>query len=253
MKTFFKYIYNAILWLYALVSSTILMVITLIVFVLVYPFDPQRKVMHKMSLFWGLHYLWINPLWKIEYKCAANIDKKKSYVIISNHQSMIDICLVYKIPLIFKWVSKKEVFKMPFIGWLLKLHGDILIDRGDRQSTKKMFKEAESWVQKGCSISIFPEGTRSTDGKIAEFKEGAFMIAKLNKLPILPVVIEGSRDILPVKGAIVGFKATAKLHVLPEISAETVSSMKTKELSDMIHQILLDEHKKMVPERYLNS
>jgi 1-acyl-sn-glycerol-3-phosphate acyltransferase len=226
------------------------MIINLAVFAVTYPFDAKRKVIHAFSYYWGLHYLWYNPLWKMEYVCRANIDSKQPYVIVSNHQSMFDICLIYKIPLVFKWVSKKEVFKIPFVGWLLKLHGDIMIKRGTTQSTKEMMKKAGEWICKGCSIAIFPEGTRSLDGKIHGFKEGAFMIAKLNKLPVLPVVVEGTRKILSTGGILLGGCATARIHVLPEISAETVASLKTRDLSDMLHKMMLEEHKRMAPERY---
>jgi 1-acyl-sn-glycerol-3-phosphate acyltransferase len=145
------------------------------------------------------------------------------------------------------------VFRIPFVGWLLKLHGDIMIKRGTTQSTKEMLKKAEQWINKGCSIAIFPEGTRSIDGKIHRFKEGAFMVAKLNKLPVLPVVVEGTRKILPTGSVVVGGCATVRVHVLPEISAETVASLKTRDLSDMLNRIMLDEHKRMVPERYAEN
>jgi 1-acyl-sn-glycerol-3-phosphate acyltransferase len=250
MRTVLKYVYNGVMWLTFIIDSVILMIINLIVFAVTYPFDPRRKIIHAFSYYWGLHYLWFNPLWKIEYVCRANIDTKKSYVIVSNHQSMFDICVMYKIPLVFKWVSKKEVFKIPFVGWLLKLHGDIMIKRGTTQSAKEMLVKAAEWINKGCSISIFPEGTRSTDGKIHSFKEGAFMIAKLNKLPVIPVVIEGTRKMLPPKSGILGGCATVKMHVLPEISAETVGSLKIRDLSDMLNAMMRDEHKRMVAERY---
>jgi 1-acyl-sn-glycerol-3-phosphate acyltransferase len=250
MRTVIKYIYNIIIWLIFLIDAIVLMIINLAVFAVTYPFDTKRKVIHAFSYYWGLHYLWYNPLWKTEYICRANINTRQSYVIVGNHQSMFDICVMYKIPLVFKWVSKKEVFKIPFVGWLLKLHGDIMIKRGTTQSTKEMMKKAEEWIRKGCSIAIFPEGTRSVDGRIHSFKEGAFMIAKLNRLPVLPVVIEGTRKILPTGGALLGGCATARIHVLPEISAETVVSMKTRDLSDMLNKMMLEEHRRMAPERY---
>ncbi|MDR1338857.1 MAG: 1-acyl-sn-glycerol-3-phosphate acyltransferase [Prevotellaceae bacterium] len=250
MKIIIWYVYNIVFWLLSIIEAIVLMIINLIVFALTYPFDPKRKVIHAFSLYWGLHYLWFNPLWKIIYVCRANIDPKQPYIIVSNHQSMFDICLMYKIPLVFKWVSKKEVFRMPFVGWLLKLHGDIMINRGTRQSAREMLEKAGKWASKGCSISIFPEGTRSADGRIQGFKEGAFMIAKLNRLPVLPVVIEGTRNILPPGRMLFGGCATARLHVLPEISAETVASLKIRDLSDMLHRMMLEEHKRMAPERY---
>ncbi|MDR1898200.1 MAG: 1-acyl-sn-glycerol-3-phosphate acyltransferase [Prevotellaceae bacterium] len=245
MRTVLKYIYNTVLWTLFIIDAVILMVINAVVFVITYPFDTKRRIIHAFSLYWGLHYFWVNPLWRIEYVCKANIDTRKSYVIVSNHQSMFDICLIYKIPLVFKWVSKKEVLKIPFVGWLLKFHGDILIERGGSQSAKEMFKKAEQWVNKGCSISIFPEGTRSKDGEIHPFKEGAFMIAKMNKLPVLPVIVEGTNKVFPPGGFLFGGCAKGKIHVLQEISAETVASMKTRDLSNMIYQIMKEEHKKL--------
>jgi 1-acyl-sn-glycerol-3-phosphate acyltransferase len=250
MRSIIKYVYNIAIWSTFVVDAVILMIINLIVFALTYPFDSKRKVIHAFSYYWGLHYLWVNPFWKMEYECRANINPKKSYIIVGNHQSMFDICVMYKIPLVFKWVSKKEVFKIPFVGWLLKLHGDILIRRGTTQSTKEMLKKAEEWINKGCSISIFPEGTRSDDGKIHDFKEGAFMIAKLNKLPVLPVVVEGTRKVLPPGSAVLGGCATVRIHVLPEVPAETVASLKMRDLSAMLNKMMLDEHKRMAPEKY---
>jgi 1-acyl-sn-glycerol-3-phosphate acyltransferase len=232
------------------IDAIVLMIINLVAFAITYPFDKQRKIIHAFSYYWGLHYLWVNPLWTIDYECRATIDPNKSYVIVGNHQSMFDICVMYKIPLVFKWVSKQELFRMPFVGWLLKLHGDIMIRRGTRQSTKEMLTKAEAWVNKGCSISIFPEGTRSIDGRIHSFKEGAFLIAKLNRLPILPVIVEGSRKILPPKSGLFGGCAIVRIRVLPEISAEKVASLKIRDLSDLLNSIMLDEHRRLAPERY---
>ena len=250
MRIILKIAYSTVVWIFFVIDATALMIIALLLFVITYPFDPKRKALHVFSRFWGLHYFRINPLWKVKHKCDATTDKNQPYVIVSNHQSMFDICIMYKIRLDFKWVSKIEVFKMPFVGWLLKMHGDILVNRGDRSSAKNMLNQARSWIDKGCSITVFPEGTRSGTGRVNRFKEGAFMIAKLNKLPVLPVVIEGTGDMLPPRGAIFGGKATAKIHVLPVIPAETVSNMKTKDLSDLLYNVISEEHKRMAPHKY---
>lgn len=237
--------YNFIYWTLAMIDAFVLMIINLIVFAITLPFDRQRKIIHLMSCYWGLHYIWYNPLWKMRYRCEAQIDPKKPYVIASNHQSMLDISLIYKIPLVFKWISKREVFRIPFIGWMLKLHGDILINRGDTKSTKKMLREAEKWVQRGCSIAVFPEGTRSHDGQIQEFKEGAFLIAKMNRLPILPVAIHGTRDLLPAGSARFRGRAKCIIHVLPAISAETVAATKTRDLSEMVRKMIVEKVKEL--------
>lgn len=250
MKNFLKILYSSIWWTFALLDACVLIIFAFLIFVVAYPFDPKRKAEHLFSRFWALHYFWFNPLWRIKYVCKTEIDRNKSYVMVCNHQSMLDICLTYKIPLIFKWVSKEEIFRMPFVGWMLKMHGDISIKRGDGQSAREMIKQASAWFQKGCSVSIFPEGTRSDDGKIHDFKEGAFMMAKICKMPILPVVVEGTARMFPPRNFDIGGCATAQIHVLPEIDAATVASMKIRDLSDMLYDMMLAEHKKMAPEKY---
>ena len=250
MKVVLKTVYNAAVWICFVTDAVILIIIAFLIFAAAYPFDPKRKAIHAFSGFWGLHYFRLNPLWKAKYECDAVTDKNQPYIIVSNHQSMFDICIMYKIRLVFKWVSKAEVFNMPFVGWLLKMHGDILINRGDRSGTKNMLNKARSWIEKNCSICLFPEGTRSSTGRVNPFKEGAFMIAKLNKLPVLPVVIEGTCDMLPPRGATFGGKATARIRVLPVIPAETVSNMTTKDLSNLLYNIISEEHKRMAPDKY---
>ena len=250
MRKFLKIPYCTIWWAWAFFDACILIILAFLIFVAAYPFDPKRKAEHIFSRFWALHFFWFNPFWRIKYVCKAEIDRNKTYVIVCNHQSMFDICLMYKLPLIFKWVSKEEIFRMPFVGWMLKMHGDILIKRGDGQSARDMLKQSSAWFEKGCSVSIFPEGTRSDDGKIHDFKEGAFMMAKLCKMPIIPVVVEGTARMFPPRNFRIGGCATAQIHVLPVIDAATVASMKTRDLSNMLHDMMLSEHIKMSPEKY---
>lgn len=250
MKLIIKYLYSVLLWILIFFEGILLLVLITLIFIIAFPFDPKRKAVHLFSRFWGLHYFWIHPFWTIRYHNSTTIDTTKAYVIVCNHQSMFDIFALYRLPLLFKWVSKAEALKIPFIGPLLYLHGDILIKRGDSQSTREMFKKSENWIHKICSISIFPEGTRSKTGKIQDFKAGAFMIAKQNNLPILPVVIEGTRDAFPPDGILLGYKCRVQIHVLPIIDAETVSKTKTKDLSILLHNIMTEEHKKMIPPVY---
>lgn len=253
MKKIAKFIYNVLAWVYAAVTGVIFMIVALLVFAIAYPFDPRRKALHLFSAFWGLQYFWVNPLWHIRYTGKENIDKHKTYIIVCNHQSYLDICAMQKLPLVFKWVSKVEATRIPFIGWLLPMHGDILISRGESKSTREMIEKSARWVKLGASIAIFPEGTRSSDGCMGNFKEGAFLLARMNKLPILPVVMDGTCDMLPKTGIGIGGRATVQVKVLPEVSAETVASMGIKDLSAYIHNILLTEHKKIAPQRYNNK
>jgi 1-acyl-sn-glycerol-3-phosphate acyltransferase len=179
------------------------------------------------------------------------VKRDKPYIIVSNHQSMLDISLMYKIPRNFKWVSKREVVWMPFIGQALLMHRDILINRGESASVKQMIKKAQYFLKANVCVAIFPEGTRSDDGQIHRFKEGAFLLARLSKVAILPVVIEGNFDVMPKNKYTIKRKQDFYIKVLPEITVEEVMQTPVKSLAVKLHDIMLDEHKRMSPSKYV--
>ncbi|MEG1934905.1 MAG: lysophospholipid acyltransferase family protein, partial [Rikenellaceae bacterium] len=151
------------------------------------PFDRRRVTMHMVSRLFCVLIIRLCPFWSIEVCGKEKVDPSKTYIITPNHQSMMDIPLLGAImPLVFRYVSKREVYKIPIIGWVLWLRNDIGIERGGLQSAKKMLKDAKKFVSQNISIAIFPEGTRSKTGCLGEFKEGAFLIAKSTAVPILP-------------------------------------------------------------------
>jgi len=127
-----------------------------------------------------------------------NIDKKQSYVIVSNHQSLYDIFVLYGwLGVDFRWVMKQELRKIPGLGIGCEKIGHIFIDRTDRNRAVEAINAAKSSIVNGTSVIFFPEGTRSMDSKLGTFKMGAFKMALDMGLPILPVTIIGTRDILP--------------------------------------------------------
>jgi len=127
-----------------------------------------------------------------------NIDRKQSYVVVSNHQSHFDIFVIYGwVFMDLKWVMKKELRKVPFLGWACEKIEFIYVDRSDNQKAVESLRLAKSKIKNGTSIIFFPEGTRSMDGEIARFKKGAFKMALDLQLPILPITIKGTRKILP--------------------------------------------------------
>ncbi|HOO36095.1 MAG TPA: lysophospholipid acyltransferase family protein [Smithella sp.] len=133
---------------------------------------------------------------------ADNIEPGTSYVITSNHQSMYDIYVLYGwLGIDFKWVMKKELKKVPVLGLACKIIGHIYIDRSDSKSAVDTIKAARAKIVGGTSVLFFPEGTRSVDGKMKQFKKGAFKMAIDLGIPILPVTINGTRNILP-KGSL---------------------------------------------------
>lgn len=154
--------------------------------------------------FWGY---WPGMIWgrlfylvfliPVHVHGKENIRKGQSYVIAPNHQSYWDAFLVYGfIGIKFKWMMKKELSRIPFVGWACYMAGCIFIDRSSRASSMESIRKAESKLNNGMSVVIFPEGTRTPDGKIGKFKRGAFLISEELGLPILPVTIDGNYQVM---------------------------------------------------------
>lgn len=231
-----KLIFTLLMWLYAAVSCVILFPLNLLVFVLVYPFDKRRTIIHEMSRFWALHYYWIAPGWKIDVQGKEKIDPNDTYIIVSNHQSLMDICLLYVIPLNFRWVSKAEVKKFPIVGWMLSLHGDITIHRGHTESTKKMNRLVGEWLNRKVSITFFPEGTRTKTGEINRFKEGAFVAAQKNNVKILPVVLNGNFFVMAKGAWTLNPKQRFSVRIMDPISLEEIHAKDTKTLAAEVRE-----------------
>lgn len=240
-----KVIFTLFMWVYIILSCLLLFPVNLLVFILAYPFDKKRTVIHEMSRFWGQQYYWIAPGWDIEVVGKDKINRNDKYIIVSNHQSLLDICLLYVIPLNFRWVSKEEVKQIPIVGWMLSIHGDITIHRGHTESTKKMNREVETWLNRNVSISMFPEGTRTKDGNIQRFKEGAFVMAKNNNVKILPVVTNGNFNVMSKGSWTFNPMQKFKVRILEPISLEEIQAKSSKELALEVHDRMCKAFEKM--------
>jgi 1-acyl-sn-glycerol-3-phosphate acyltransferase len=130
-----------------------------------------------------------------------NLKKDQSYILVSNHASILDIpALISAAPFPVRFLAKKSLLWFPIFGWVLYFSGHILIDRESAQSALRSLKKAPSLLKKGISIIVFPEGTRSPDGEVKEFKRGAFLLAQHSKFPVVPISISGTYDMLPRHG-----------------------------------------------------
>ncbi len=184
---------------------------TFLIWLIVYPFDRERRVMHWMLVYEGTLLVRLLPLWKVKVKGREKAVKGETFVTISNHQSMLDIvivnCLLYR----FKWISKVENLKVPFIGWYLRMADYIIVERGSSESKERMMERSLACLGNGTSIMIFPEGTRSVDGNIGFFRRGAFQLAIGAQRPVLPVLVDGTGGILPKHGLV--FSGGHKIEV----------------------------------------
>jgi 1-acyl-sn-glycerol-3-phosphate acyltransferase len=167
-------------------------------FVLItYPLDRKGRVAHHFGRLWGKVALLANRV-KVKVEGLEHLTGKGPYIFMSNHQGSYDIfAFLGHLPFQFKWLAKKELFSIPFFGWVISAAGYISIDREGTRETVKAMNEAARKIREGMSIVIFPEGSRSPDGLIQPFKKGGFTLAIKSKVPIVPIAIAGSRDIMP--------------------------------------------------------
>jgi 1-acyl-sn-glycerol-3-phosphate acyltransferase len=162
-----------------------------------YPFDRRGRVGHSYARLWGKIALLANRV-KVRVEGMEQLNGKGPYIFMSNHQGYYDIfTLLSCLPYQFKWLAKKELFSVPILGWTMAAVGYIRIDRGGTRDTVRAMDEAARKIQDGMSVVIFPEGSRSPDGSIQPFKKGGFTLAIKSKVPIVPIAISGSRDIMP--------------------------------------------------------
>lgn len=184
---------------------------------------PGGNAAHRLARMWGRSLLIISGV-RVQVEGLEKIDPHQAYVFAANHQSQFDIfVLLAHLPIQFRWLAKKELFRIPIFGLAMKGAGYISIDRSNRKEAFRSIDLAAARIREGTSIVIFPEGTRSLDGRLKSFKKGGFHLAIKAKRPIVPVSISGTFSILPKKG----FKLTpknARLFIGEPVPTEDVTA-----------------------------
>lgn len=203
-----------------------------------FAFDKKRKIAHRQCFWWSDAVIALNPYWNLEVSGLDNIDKNRTYILIANHQSLADIVLAYQLKMQFKWVAKKSLFKVPFVGWSMSLAKHIKLERGNFGSIKKVYREAAYWLRNGMSVLFFPEGTRSKTDEMGDFRNGAFKLAIKEHVPILPVVFEGTGTAIPRGSWVIKSKTSAKLKILPAIETTNYQPADFVKLRDLARSVL---------------
>ena len=231
-------------YLFTLLQVSFWFVVSIIVLIVTYPFDKSRRWVHECSRCICVLLYGVPPFVRRTIDGVENIEKGKPYVMVMNHNSGFDIFAAYKIPLNFRWVSKREVFWVPFMGPMLSIHGDIPIERGNpKKAMAKVLRLGKLWLSRGASVAIFPEGTRSKDGEIHNFKMGAFNLAAEAGVDILPIVMTGTNEM--INGWKVNWRNRVAIRVLPAIRADVVAATDTKELMHQVRESMVQELAKL--------
>ena len=227
-------IVSLVIWFVGITLTVLLFFVMAFLSIILYPFDRERKIVHAQCFWWSDAVTALNPYWKVRVSGLENINHHKTYVVVSNHQSLADIVLMYKTKMQFKWVAKDSLFKIPILGWNMLLAKHIRLRRGDFSSIKKVYREAGAWLRKGVSVVFFPEGTRSDNQEIGEFQNGAFKLAIKEKVPILPIMIEGAKNAIPKGSWRFTAKVTCVIKVLPAIDTSGLLTSDFARLRDMV-------------------
>jgi 1-acyl-sn-glycerol-3-phosphate acyltransferase len=182
------------LYLFSVVINTLFLGTLIII---LSSFDKSGNISHYIGKFWSLINVYLSGTRIIMYG-KEKINNKQAYIIMANHQSLFDVwVLIGKLPLQIRWLVKKDIRSIPVFGYALERMGHIYIDRSDKSSRVHGLQEAAEKTKNKTSVIIFPEGTRSEDGKLLSFRNGGAMLALNACIPILPITINGSRFVLP--------------------------------------------------------
>jgi 1-acyl-sn-glycerol-3-phosphate acyltransferase len=231
----------------SLVNLVVSAIYLSVIAVFVSIFDRKGKIAHKIGRLWSKMHLKVSGI-KVLTDGIDNI-QKPPYIFMCNHQSALDIfSLQSSLPLSFKWIAKRQLFFIPFVGWSMKAAKYISIDRENPREALKAIEDAAGKIREGMNIVIFPEGTRSLDGKLLPFKKGVFSLALRAGVPIVPVGICGTSRLQP-KGSFIPKEKgviyinigkaihiadkgrSAKTEVMNEVRAEIERLMKKQDLN----------------------
>jgi 1-acyl-sn-glycerol-3-phosphate acyltransferase len=232
-------------WIFSLTFIVVLFPVSAIIWFLLYPSDHERIVIHWWLVLQGNILSMLIPLWKVKTEGREKAQKGKAYVIISNHQSLLDILVINCLRFRYRWVSKIENYKVPVLGWYLRMAKYITIDRGNKESKAEMLKKSALSIRKGISIMMFPEGTRSPDREIGPFKLGAFQLAMMTDKSILPVIIDGTGGVLPKKGLIFSGGHIIRIKVLDPVQPGSFGTADPEELASKFRNLMVEALKKM--------
>jgi 1-acyl-sn-glycerol-3-phosphate acyltransferase len=213
-------LFTLLYWLFVGVSSMALFCGSLIILTATAAFDPLRKTLHRYTCWWAAMYVRCLPGCRLIVEGREKIPEGAA-VLAANHRSLSDIMALSALAVPFKWVSKKEAFRIPFIGWNMVLNQYVAVDRGNLRDLKRMMDDCRRWLEAGAALMMFPEGTRSTTGELGKFHPGPFKLAAEENVPLVPILVDGTERIYS-GGRVSAFPGRVLIRVLDPIRPDEV-------------------------------
>jgi len=218
--------------------------IVFLVWIATTPFDKGRYATGYTFRRLCVLHQWLNPMWKFKTSGQLPANKRNPYVMVSNHESFVDMLLLSHLKMEMKYLSKESILRIPLVGWMMKMSGDVSLLRGDRSSGAAALIVCEKWLKRKMSVMIFPEGTRSFDGEMRSFKDGAFVLAIRTQTPMLPVVVHGTRSALRKSDWRMG-DTKAEVRVLEIIETTGMTLNDVPALRERVRDVMIAEIAKM--------
>ncbi len=235
-------------WLVLVVCILLWFPVLLLARVLTAPFDRGRYVPGLIFRKIGPAMASLNPLWHFRYSGKLPADPRRPFVVVSNHESFSDILLISHLPWEMKWLSKAELFRIPILGWMMWLVGDIPLKRGFGPSAVEAMARCRKALQNRVSVMIFPEGTRSKTAELLPFKDGAFRLAVEAGVPLLPLAVSGTSTALRKHDWRFG-KSLAEVRVLEPVETSGLTLADVPALKARVRAMIVEARDALVSAR----
>lgn len=217
-----------------LVAPLLTFVVSLLAIIYLVVLRGSARKAQMLPRMWGKIILTISGV-RVTVEGLENIEPDRPYIFAANHQSQFDIFAMqgcFRVD--FRWLAKKELFRIPLFGKAMRLAGYVAVDRSHGREALKSLKEAAERIAAGTSVVLFPEGTRSRDGRLQPFKTGGMVLAIKSGVPLVPVGISGTFQVLP-KGRLLAQPGRVVIRVGRPLETKALTAGQKQELAERLH------------------
>ena len=208
--------------------------------------DPQHQRTHRMAAFWGRVLVAMAPGCSVELIGREHVPAEKPVILMANHQSYVDIPVLYWLRWPFRWMADAGLFRIPFFGWAMGMAGYFRVHRGNAKAAARSLEQAKKILAQGTPIFIFPEGTRSHTGVLGRFQTGGFRLAIMTGTPIVPVVVVGTRILLPRGSWVFRWGVRLQIHVLPPMAPAGDDLHQLRPLAAQVRRRMMETYRRQL-------